>query len=78
MVQYRRALYFNEDVSVHLKPGAITRTTFQIAYLLTVRDDVCATAVTVHGCVDASGRPARLPAWVSQTLGEGSSENSED
>jgi len=68
MVQYRHALYFNDDVSIHLNPGAITRTTFQLAYLLTVGEEVRATAVTVHGCVDAAGRPARLPGWVAQTL----------
>ena len=32
--------------------GAVTGTTFQIAYLLTVDGEARATAVTVHGCTD--------------------------
>ncbi len=65
-VQYRQPLRFDDLVSVHLRFGAATRTTFQIAYLLTVGGQVRATAVTVHGCVTAAGRPVRLPAWLAQ------------
>jgi acyl-CoA thioesterase FadM len=53
---------------VSLRIGAVRGATFQIAYLLTVGADPRATAVTVHGCVDAAGRPARLPAWVAETV----------
>jgi len=67
-VQYRAPLHFDDEVAVHLWAGAVTRTTFQIAYLLTVGDEVRATAVTVHGCVDANGRAARMPAWVGETF----------
>lgn len=66
VVQYRRPLEFDELVDVHLQAGAVTRATFQLAYLLTVGDDVRATAVTVHGCVDGNGRATRLPPWVSE------------
>lgn len=62
-VQYRQPLRFDELVDVHLTLGALTRTTFQIAYLLTVTDEVRATAVTVHGAMGPTGRPGRLPAW---------------
>jgi acyl-CoA thioester hydrolase len=65
-VQYRAPLKFDDEVDVHLWAGAVTRTTFQIAYLLTVGDDVRATAVSVHGCVDAGGKAARLPTWVGE------------
>jgi acyl-CoA thioester hydrolase len=64
-VQYRKPLYFDDEVEVHLHAGAATRTTFQVAYLLTVGGDVRATAVTVHGGVDATGKASRLPAWVA-------------
>jgi acyl-CoA thioester hydrolase len=67
-VQYRRPLVFDELVDVHLRAGAVSRATFQLAYLLTVNDDVRATAVTVHGCVDGSGKALRLPAWVGDAL----------
>jgi acyl-CoA thioester hydrolase len=63
-VQYRSALSFDDEVDVSLIVGAVTRTTFQIAYLLSVAGQPRATAVTVHGCVDRSGRPSRLPEWV--------------
>jgi acyl-CoA thioester hydrolase len=63
-VQYRRPLHFDEEVDVALLIGAVTGTTFQIAYLLSVGGTPRATAVTVHGCVDGRGRPTRLPAWV--------------
>ncbi len=63
-VEYRRPLHFDDEVDVALLIGAVTGTTFQIAYLLSVGGEARATAVTVHGCVDGRGRPARLPAWV--------------
>jgi acyl-CoA thioester hydrolase len=63
-VQYRRPLQFDDMVDVHLRLGAATRATFQMAYLLTVSGDVRATAVTVHGCVNAAGRPVRMPSWL--------------
>jgi acyl-CoA thioester hydrolase len=67
-VHYRRPLEFDELVDVHLRTGALSRATFQLAYLLTVGGDVRATAVTVHGCVDGSGKAVRLPAWVGDSL----------
>jgi acyl-CoA thioester hydrolase len=63
-VQYRRALRFDELVDISLMVGKVTGTTFQIGYRLAVDADTCATAVTVHGAVDANGRAGRLPAWV--------------
>ena len=63
-VQYRLPLKFDDVVDVHLRLGAATRATFQIAYLLTVDGQVRATAVTVHGCVNPDGRPVRMPAWL--------------
>src|SRR5271165_840691 len=50
-VRDRRPLLFDEEVEVALTVGAVTRATFQIAYLLTVAGVERATAVTVHGCV---------------------------
>ena len=67
-VHYRRPLRFDDEVDVALVVGAVTRATFQIAYLISVDGEVRATAVTVHGCVDRQGRPARLPAWVRAEL----------
>jgi acyl-CoA thioester hydrolase len=63
-VRYRQPLRFDDRVAVHLHMGSATRTTFQMAYLLTVDDQARATAVTVHGCVNGEGRPVRMPAWL--------------
>ena len=68
-VQYRKPLYFDDEVDVALAVAAASRATFQIAYLVSVGGDVRATAVTVHGCVDRQGRAARLPAWVLEIAG---------
>jgi acyl-CoA thioester hydrolase len=65
-VQYRRPLRFDDVIDVHLVLAKVTRATFQIAYLLTVDDEVRGTAVTVHGCVGLDGRPVRMPPWLAE------------
>lgn len=63
-VRYRLPLRFDDEVDVHLRLASATRTTFQMAYLLTVDGEAAATGVTVHGMITADGRPTRLPAWL--------------
>ncbi len=65
-VRYRLALRFDDEVDVHLAVGKLTRTTFQIGYLLQVAEETRSTAVTVHGAVDSTGRAARMPAWLAE------------
>lgn len=65
-VRYLRPLRFDDAVDVHLVLGAGSRASFQMGYLLEVGGQVHATAVTVHGAVDGSGRPTRLPAWLRE------------
>lgn len=65
-VRYVKPLRFDELVDVYLTLGAATRTTFQMAYLLRADGGTCGTAVTVHGMVNAGGRPIRLPAWLAE------------
>ncbi len=65
-VQYRRPLRFDERVDVSVAIGLVTRTTFQIGYLLQVEGETRATAVTVHGVVDGDGRATRLPTWIAE------------
>jgi acyl-CoA thioester hydrolase len=65
-VRYRRPLRFDDVVHVHLLLASASRTTFQIAYLLTLDGEAVATAVTVHGTVTTAGRPTRLPAWLAE------------
>jgi acyl-CoA thioester hydrolase len=75
-LRYRKPLRFDEEVGVALVIGGVTGTTFQIAYLVSVGGEARATAVTVHGCVDRRGRPARLPAWVAEKFGHSDTANS--
>jgi acyl-CoA thioester hydrolase len=63
-VGYRLPVRFDDEVVVHLVPGAVRPATFQLAYLLTVGGEARATAVTVHGAVRGDGRAARLPTWL--------------
>jgi acyl-CoA thioester hydrolase len=63
-MRYIQPVHFDEVITVHLRLAAATRATFQMAYLITADATTRSTAVTVHGCVDAQGRPTRLPAWL--------------
>ena len=65
-VSYRRPLNFDDVMAVHVRLAAVARASFQMAYLVTVDDEVRASGVTVHGCINAAGRPTRLPAWLAE------------
>jgi acyl-CoA thioester hydrolase len=67
-VRYRRPLRFDEQLTIHLATGRFTRATFQVGYLLTVDSEARATAVTVHGAVDSTGKAVRIPAWLVGAL----------
>jgi acyl-CoA thioester hydrolase len=68
-VRYRMPLRFDDEVDIHLAVGKLTRTTFQIGYLLQVAGEARSTAVTVHGAVDGGGRAARMPPWLAELAG---------
>jgi acyl-CoA thioesterase FadM len=68
-VRHRLPLRFDDEVAVHVVVADLTRTTFQVGYLLTVDGQARATAVTVHGAVDGTGRPSRVPAWMAELVG---------
>ena len=65
-IQYVRPLRFDDEVDVHLVVAGGTRTTFEIAYLLTAGTELRSVAVTVHGAMSTAGRPTRLPAWLAE------------
>lgn len=67
-VRYRRPLRFDEQVDIHVLAGRLTRATFQVGYLLAVGDETRATAVTVHGAVDPTGRAVRIPRWLAGVI----------
>jgi acyl-CoA thioester hydrolase len=70
-VRHRRPLRFDDEVRIHVLVDGLTRTTFQVGYLLAVDGGARATAVTVHGAVDPSGRPSRLPSFLGDLVGVG-------
>lgn len=68
-LRYRQALRFDELVDISVALHAVTRTTFQMQYVLAVNDEagvpvLRATGVTAHGCLNTDGRPTRLPSWL--------------
>ena len=67
-VRHRRPLRFDDEVRIHVLVDDLTRTTFQVGYLLEVDEEARATAVTVHGAVDPTGRPSRMPAFMAQIV----------
>jgi acyl-CoA thioester hydrolase len=67
-VRYRHPLYFDETVDISVAVGDLTRTTFQVGYLLQVGGETRSTAVSVHGAVSADGKPGRLPAWLAGVI----------
>jgi acyl-CoA thioester hydrolase len=67
-VRYRRPLYFDETVDISVAVGDLTRTTFQVGYLLQVDGQIRSTAVSVHGAVNAGGKPGRIPAWLAGVI----------
>jgi acyl-CoA thioester hydrolase len=64
-VRHRRPLYFDDEMRIHVLVADLTRTTFQVGYLLEVEGEARATAVTVHGAVGPGGRPSRMPAFLA-------------
>ncbi|MGO8872283.1 MAG: acyl-CoA thioesterase [Acidimicrobiales bacterium] len=68
-VRYRQPLRFDDVVEVGVVVADLTRTTFQVGYVLTVSDETRATAVTVHGAVGPEGRPTRMPGWLADVAG---------
>ena len=68
VVQYRRSARFDELVQVHTRVSSFRGASFQMDYLLTVDDEVCALAATVHGVVDPTGRATRAPQWMKDLL----------
>lgn len=64
--QYVSPVRFDDQMTVHLRLGATTRSTFQVDYVITVAGEVRLVAATVHACLTHEGRPARLPEWVGE------------
>lgn len=66
--QYRSSARFDQVVTVHTRVAKVKGATFQLDYLLTLDDEICALAATVHGVVDPTGRAVRMPEWLRELL----------
>jgi acyl-CoA thioester hydrolase len=69
-VQYRFSARFEDIVRVHTRVSSLKGATFQMDYLLLVGDEICASAATVHGVVDPTGRATRAPGWMKDLLAD--------
>ncbi len=67
-LQYRLSARFEDIVRVHTRMSSLKGATFQMDYLLMIDDEICASAATVHGVVDPSGRATRAPGWMKDLL----------
>lgn len=67
-IQYRYSARFEDVIRVHTRVSSLKGATFQMDYLLMVGDEICASAATVHGVVDPSGRATRVPGWMKDLL----------
>ncbi|MEI7624052.1 MAG: thioesterase family protein, partial [Actinomycetes bacterium] len=66
--KYQRSARFDDIVTVRTRVSSMKAATFQMDYLLSLGDDTCAVAATVHGVVDPQGRATRAPDWLRQLL----------
>jgi acyl-CoA thioester hydrolase len=68
VTQYRTSARFEDEVRVHTRVSSVKGATMQMDYLLTIDEEICAIAATVHGVVDRNGRASRAPAWLRELL----------
>ena len=66
--KYQRSARFDDIVTVRTRVSSMKAATFQMDYLLSLGDETCAVAATVHGVVDPQGRATRAPDWLRQLL----------
>ena len=64
-VKYLRPARFDDLLTIETTLSEVGRTTLYFAYRIRRGDDVLATGMTRHGCVNREGRPVRLPATVA-------------
>ncbi len=60
--RYRRPARYEDLIDVHIAVADMGHARVRFAYSLRRGDEVLAEGHTVHACVDASGRPRRIPA----------------
>ena len=73
-IRYRRAVYFDDVLTVWTRCGDLRGARFRYEYLISRDGEVVAEGSTSHATVDArTYRPARVPTWLSEAIAEAES-----
>lgn len=69
-VSYKQPARFDDLVHIETTVGPITRVRVSFTYRLHREDGtLLATGTTVHACINAQGKPVRVPPFVKDVLG---------
>ena len=62
LVRYRRAAFFDDELTLHTELANLTRASLRFEYSVSRGGEALATGHTRHACVDLStGKPIRVP-----------------
>lgn len=60
--RYRRPAHYEDVLEVDIQVSELGHARIRFVYIIRRGDDVVAQGSTTHACIDASGRPRRIPA----------------
>ena len=62
LVRYRRAAYFDDELTLRTELAEISKASLRFEYAVLRHGEMLATGHTRHACVElATGRPTRIP-----------------
>ncbi len=67
-VKYRQSLRYDDLVAIRAVVSERKRVTVKFSYEIRRGGELCAEGFTVHACLDAEGRPARMPQDIMDLL----------
>ena len=77
LARYRRAAFFDDELTLRTKLVDITRASMRFEYVVSRGGEVLVTGHTRHACVDlATGKPVRVPEDVLAAAREASEDGS--
>jgi acyl-CoA thioester hydrolase len=72
LVRYRRAAFFDDELTVRTQLTALTRALLRFEYAALRGEELLATGYTRHACVRLpGGHPTRVPTWILDGLAPG-------
>jgi len=73
-IRYKRAVYFDELLTVWVRCGDVRGSRFRYEYRITREDELVAEGHTQHATVDRETYvPTRVPAWLAEAVTQSSS-----